>query len=326
MVLSLFLSLLSTLSYGFDALPKKAPLAAGEKMTPAQIELGKMLYFDKRLSKNNTVSCQTCHDVNKGGVDGLPVSKGIHGQLGPRNAPTVYNAAFLTTQFWDGRENTLEDQAKGPLINPKEMGMKDHDEVVAKIKSIPGYLPYFEKAFGKENPITIEHVAKAIAHYERTLITPNSPFDRYQRGDKKAMSKRAIRGMKTFEQVGCTSCHSGVNFSGPPLPVGTGFFMRFPTFDNPYVEKYGFKKDLGRFEATKNPVDKHMWRVPTLRNIALTAPYFHNGAVKSLDEAVRVMAKSQLNVDLKKKQVKDIVAFLKSLSGKTKKVKEPKIP
>ncbi|MDX8385891.1 MAG: cytochrome c peroxidase, partial [Gallionella sp.] len=171
-------------------------------------------------------------------------------------------------------------------------------------------------AFGGDNPITYDNIAKAIAAYERTLITHDSPFDLYIKGNKEKLSASAKRGMNLVEKVGCTSCHKGKNFAGPDLPVGTGFYQKFPTFENNnYVKKYNLMADTGRHDATKMSDDKHMWRVPTWRNVALTAPYFHNGSVATLHEAVRVMAKTQLNKTLAKKEVNDIVAFLNSLTG-----------
>ena len=308
-------------------LPEQPPIPGDNPMSQEKVKLGQILYFDKRLSADNTVSCNTCHDVNKGGVDGLATSKGINGQFGGRNAPTVLNAAYLSAQFWDGRAPTLEEQAKGPLTNPIEMGMKDHDAVVAKIKSIKGYHNLFAKAFKGKNSINIDNYAKAVAAYERTLITPNSPYDLYQKGNKKALSALQVKGLQKFQSVGCVACHSGSAFAGPSLPMGQGFFMKFPTFPGTsYDKKYGFSKDLGRYEETKQDSDKNMWRVPTLRNIALTAPYFHNGKVKTLDEAVKVMAKTQLNRDLTENDVKEIVAFLNSLTGKLAKQSEPDMP
>ena len=315
-------------TFAFEPLPKVIPTPQDNPTTQEKIDLGRMLYFDKRLSADNTVSCNTCHDATKFGVDGLPTSKGIKGQFGGRNAPTVFNSAFLSVQFWDGRAPTLEEQAKGPIINPIEMGMKNHDLAVSNIKNVKGYAPYFKKAFPKEkDPITINAIAKAIAAYERTLITPNSPLDKYLAGDKKALSSEAQAGMELFQTVGCVACHSGPAFAGPIMPLGTGFYQKFPTIPGTsYDKKYQFTKDLGRFEATKNESDKHMFRVPTLRNIAKTGPYFHNGKVKDLNEAVKVMAKTQLNKDLKKDEVKKLVAFLSSLTGEFPKEKEPTLP
>jgi len=311
----------------WDALPKAAPAPADNAASPAKIELGKMLYFDPRFSSTGTVSCFSCHNVMEGGDDHRPTSIGVHGEKGGRNAPTVWNAAFHSVQFWDGRAATLEDQAKGPVVNPVEMGMSNLTAAIDRIQRIPGYKAYFDAAFGKGDSVTMDNAAKAIATYERTLITPDSPYDRYVSGDTKALSAAAVNGMKLFESTGCTTCHSGAAFNGPTLPIGTGFFMKFPTFpDAALVQRYDLESDQGRFVATGNEADKHMWRVPTLRNLVYTAPYFHNGAVKTLPEAVRVMAKLQLNKDLPANEVTDIVAFLESLTGKFPDQMMPRLP
>jgi len=309
------------------ALPKTPPIPKDNPMTPEKISLGKQLYFDTRLSGDNTVSCQTCHVIAEGGDDGLPVSEGIGAQRGGRNAPTVWNAAYLSVQFWDGRADTLEDQAKGPITNPIEMGMPTHDVAVEKVKQIPGYAAQFDQVFGGDDPVTIDNVAKAIAAFERTLVTPDTRYDRYERGDEGALTEIEKKGLATFKEVGCTTCHSGPAFAGPPLPMGTGFYMKFPTYeDNPYVEKHDFKADVGRAEPTGDESMKHFWRIPTLRNVAHTAPYFHNGAVSELPEAVRVMGKTQLNLDLTDEQVEALVAFLKSISPELPKVEAPDLP
>jgi len=313
--------------FEWQALPDAAPVPEDNPMTPEKIELGKMLYFDPRLSSTGTISCFSCHNLAEGGDDHRPTSVGVHGQTGGRNAPTVWNAAFLSVQFWDGRAPTLEEQAKGPPANPIEMGMADLDTLVRRIESIPGYRPYFEAAFGEDDPITVDNIARAIAAYERTLITPDSPYDRYVKGDASALTEQQVRGMSTFHEVGCTTCHQGPMFAGPELPMGSGFFMKFPLqADSPYVEKYGLMQDKGRFEATGNPADEHMWRVPSLRNLVYTAPYMHNGAVPTLDEAVRVMASTQLDRTLSEEQVADIVAFLESLSGQFPEQTLPQLP
>ncbi len=310
----------------FEPLPTKAPPSINNPTSPAKVELGKKLFFDPRLSKTGTVSCNSCHNVMSGGEDGRANSFGVLGQLGGRSAPTVWNAAFMSVQFWDGRAATLEDQAIGPITNPVEMGMADHNKAVEKISAVPGYQIEFKKVFG-EKTINIDLVAKAIAAYERTLITPNSPFDRFLRGDKKAISIEAQRGSKLVQTIGCVGCHSGSNFAGPQLPVGQGFYQKFPTVPNEnYENKYHLSDDAGRFAVTKNNADKNMWRVSTWRNIALTAPYFHNGSVKTLGEAVRVMAKTQLSKDLEENEVKDIVAFLESLTGEFPKQTMPRLP
>jgi cytochrome c peroxidase len=205
--------------------------------------------------------------------------------------------------------------------------MPNLDAVIGRVRNIPGYKPYFEKAFGAGEVVTMDNVARAIAAYERTLITPNSAYDRYAKGDTKALTEQQVRGLNAFADVGCTSCHQGPTFSGPPLPAGTGFFMKFPTFpDSPYVAKYDFLSDTGRASATKDDADKNVWRVPGLRNLVYTAPYFHNGLVHTIDESVRIMASTQLNQSLSDPQVADIVAFLETLSGPFPTQQMPRLP
>jgi cytochrome c peroxidase len=318
-ILLAILGLLATTAQAADwqALPAQAPAPDDNPTTLEKVVLGRMLYLDPRFSATGTVSCNSCHNVMLGGEDNRAVSMGVHGKTGGRSSPTVWNSAFGSSQFWDGRAATLEDQAKGPVVNPVEMGMSELEEAMNRVRDIPGYRPYFEKAFpGNEDPMTVDNAARAVAAYERTLITPDSAYDRYVKGDRQAMTEQQVRGMQTFASVGCVSCHSGAVFNGPAMAPGTGFFMKFPTFaDNDYVKQYKFTEDGGRFAVTGKEADRGMWKVPTLRNIALTAPYFHNGAVKTLDEAVRVMAKTQLNQDLSAAESADIVAFLGALSG-----------
>lgn len=311
----------------WQALPDTPPIPADNPQTAAKVKLGKTLFFDPRLSSTGTVSCNSCHNVMAGGDDNRPNSVGVDGQTGGRGAPTVWNSAFLSVQFWDGRAPSLEEQARGPVTNPIEMGMKDWDTVIERLQKIPGYEALFQAAFEGQNLITADNAVKAIAAYERTLITPNSPYDRYVKGDETALTEQQIKGMNTFAKVGCTACHFGPNFSGPQLPTGTGWFMKFPTFSgSQYETKYQLIEDLGRYEVSKEENDKHKWRVPTLRNIALTAPYFHNGAVPTLSEAVRVMAKTQLNQDLNDVQVQEIVEFLNSLTGEFPEQTMPRLP
>jgi cytochrome c peroxidase len=312
----------------WEALPETPPIPADNPQNEAKILLGKTLFFDPRFSEHGTLSCNSCHNVMAGGDDNRPNSIGMHDARGGRSAPTVWNAAFYSVQFWDGRAASLEDQAKGPVVNPIEMGMGSLDEAMSRLKKIAGYQPMFEAAFpGEANPATVDNAAKAVAAFERTLITPNSPYDRYVNGDKTALTGQQVKGMNTFAELGCTSCHSGANFSGPTLPVGTGFFMKFPTYPgSAYDAKYGLLKDDGRYGVTKDKKDQHLWRVPTLRNIALTAPYFNNGSVPTLDEAVRVMVKVQLNKDVSEEQVKDVVAFLNGLTGEFPAMTLPRLP
>lgn len=292
-----------------ESLPTTAPAPANNPTTPEKVELGKMLYHDPRLSSSGTVSCASCHNTMLGGEDNRPNSVGVGAQTGGRSAPTVWNAAFNKVQFWDGRAASLEEQAAGPVTNPIEMGMKSWDDVVARLKTIEGYQKAFEKAFGA-NSISKDNATKAIAAYERTLITPNSAYDKYLNGDKSALNAQQVRGLEKANQLGCTSCHSG------PALNGGGSFQKFPVIPNGYFEaQYHFSKDLGVAAVTSKDSDKHLFKVPTLRNIALTAPYFHNGSVKTLDQAVRVMAKLQLDKDLTDAEVADIVAFLNALTG-----------
>lgn len=310
----------------WQSLPETAPSPANNPTSGSKVYLGKMLYHDPRLSASGTVACASCHNVMAGGEDNRAGSVGIRGQVGGRSAPTVWNAAFNSVQFWDGRADSLEAQAKGPVTNPIEMGLKSWDDAIRVLNHIPGYKPGFKAAFGSEE-ITQEKVVQAIAAYERTLITPNSPYDRYVSGDRSAMTDQQIRGMNTFAEVGCNHCHSGAAFNGPAMKPGQGFFMKFPMHPDAELDhKYKFTADTGRAQVTKNSEDAHLFKVPTLRNIALTAPYFHNGSVKSLDEAVRVMAKLQLGKNLDDKQVSDIEAFLSALTGEFPKQDMPRLP
>lgn len=308
-------------------MPSHVPIPKDNPQSVAKIELGKQLYFDPRVSATGAVSCNSCHNVMSNGTDNRPVSVGVHGKLGGRNAPTVFNSAFRTVQFWDGRAASLEEQAKGPQTNPDEMGMPSGEAIVERIRAIPGYRQEFAEVFGGSQPVTFEHIAQAIASFERTLITPGSPYDRYMAGDKSALSPAAQRGLKLMESAGCTTCHSGPMFNGPEQAMGTGFYMKFPlNADNAYVKKYDLMTDTGRYQVTHQEADQHMFVVQSLRNVEVTAPYFHNGSVKTLNEAVRVMAKTQLDKTFTDSQVHDIVAFLDSLTGKFPYIAMPRLP
>ncbi|MEN8763752.1 MAG: cytochrome c peroxidase [Thiogranum sp.] len=330
LVLGILLSVFNSntvFAYEWQALPDKAPEPDGNPTTAEKVELGRLLYFDPRFSSTGTVSCNSCHNLMLGGEDNRAVSMGVHGKTGGRSAPTVWNAAFASSQFWDGRAASLEDQAKGPVVNPVEMGMSELEQAMDRVRAIPGYKPYFVKAFGTDNPMTVDNAAKAVAAFERTMITPNSPYDRFVKGDKAALDEQQVRGMNTFAEIGCTSCHSGPAFNGPAVPAGTGVFMKFPTFaDDEYVKKYDLTADQGRFDVTGNETDKQLFKVSILRNVALTAPYFHNGSVKTLDEAVRVMARLQLKQTLSNEQVDDIVVFLNALTGEFPEQVLPRLP
>ncbi|MEY4194483.1 MAG: hypothetical protein RLZZ226_851 [Pseudomonadota bacterium] len=311
----------------WQTLPDRAPEPADNPTTPAKVALGKMLYHEPRISANGVVSCNSCHNVMGGGDDNRGGSIGVRDQVGGRSAPTVWNSAFNSVQFWDGRAPSLEAQAKGPVTNPGEMGMKNWDEVIARLKAMPGYTEAFAAAFGAGDTVTVDNFAKAVAAYERTLITPNSPYDQYVKGNKAALTDQQVRGMNTFAEVGCVQCHSGAAFNGPQLPEGTGFFMKFPLYQNGVMEaRYNFSADNGRFDVTGNEADRHAFKVPTLRNVALTAPYFHNGTVKTLQDAVMVMGKVQLNKDLTDQQISDITAFLNALTGEFPRIEMPRLP
>ncbi|MCH2587556.1 MAG: c-type cytochrome [Planctomycetales bacterium] len=283
----------------------------------AKVELGRLLYFDKRLSTDNTVACASCHAPSKGYTDGAPVSTGINGQKGGRSAPTVINRAYSTRQFWDGRAPSLEAQAVGPIANPIEMtNLKSekaaHGAVVARLKKIKGYRSRFAKVFGSRD-FTIDHVGKAIATFERTVLSGNSPYDQYVNGDKKALNASQARGFNVFfKKAACDSCHLGFNFTdGSFENIGIGM-------DKP-------KPDLGRFVVTGKASDKGSFKTPTLREIEHTGPYMHDGRFKTLEQVVEHYDKGGIknpNLDsrlkplkLTKQDKKDLVAFLKALSG-----------
>lgn len=289
------------------------------------VELGKKLYFDPRLSADGTISCNSCHNLMGNGSDGRPSSVGVRGQVGGRKAPTVWNSKVYSAFFWDGRAPSLEEQAKGPLINPIEMAMKDHKEVEERLKKI-GYTELFEKVFSKKDSVNIDNFATAVASFERSLFVQNSPYDKFLAGNKKAISEAAKRGYQLVQNTGCLACHNGPDFAGPQT-ASQGFFMKFPTIPDESIEKqYKLSEDLGRYQVTKQESDKNFWRVQSWRNVSLTAPYFHNGSVKTLHEAVRVMAKVQLNKELKSTEINDIVSFLDSLTSEFPKISLPELP
>jgi cytochrome c peroxidase len=320
LVAAIALSSTMSVASAWEVLPTTAPAPADNVTTAEKVELGSMLYHDPRLSSTGTVSCASCHNTMAGGEDNRPNSMGIHGKTGGRSAPTVWNSAFNKVQFWDGRAGSLEDQAAGPVTNPIEMGMKDWNEVVTRLKAIPGYQHAFTEAFGA-NSISKENATKAIAAYERTLITPHSPYDKYVSGDKSALTAQQVKGMNKFAALGCGGCHSGATFNGD------GHFQKFPVQDaSSYEAQYHFMQDKGLAEATKKPENEHFWKVPTLRNIALTAPYLHNGSVQTLEQAVEIMAKLQLGKTLAKSDTADIVAFLNALTGPFPKQTMPTLP
>jgi cytochrome c peroxidase len=286
----------------FSPLPDEMPLADVET-TPAKIELGRMLYYEPRLSKNQKISCNSCHDLAAFGVDNDRVSEGHMEKTGDRNSPTVYNAAGHIAQFWDGRAADVIEQAKGPILNPVEMAMPDETVVVKTLKSIPGYLELFEKAFpNDQDPMTYNNMAEAIGVFETKLVTP-SRWDKFLEGDKKALTDVEKEGFNAFTGAGCNVCHSG------PYLGGHIFNKLGLTKAWPGVE------DLGRYEVTKNESDKFFFKVPSLRNIEKTGPYLHDGSVESLDTLIAMMAEHQLGMQLGDEEVKSIRTFLAALTG-----------
>ncbi|MBI3775739.1 MAG: c-type cytochrome [Gammaproteobacteria bacterium] len=313
----------------FQPLPKQVPVPKDNPLSKAKIELGKKLFFDTRLSSGNSTSCNTCHNVNTGGTDGLAVSKGVNGQPTRRNTPALWNIGFQTVLFWDGRAKSLEDQFKQHVVDAHITGYTEANELLKRLQSIPGYAAEFKVVFGSD--ITLDRLAQAVASFERSLISPDSRYDRYLRGDKNALNAQELRGKETFRSVECLSCHFGVNFAGPApgpaLHMGDGFYELFPNhLGSSYDASHRIADDQGVFEFDHDPAHRRLWRVPPLRNIALTAPYFHNGSARTLADAVRIMAKVQLKQDLTDQQVADLVAFLNSLTGRVPKITPPHLP
>lgn len=278
-------------------------------ITDERIKLGKTLYFDTRLSKTGNNSCNSCHNLATYGVDNQPTSKGDAGKLGDRNSPTVLNAAFHTAQFWDGRAKNVEEQAGMPILNRVEMAIPNEAFLVSRLKEIDLYKKLFKEAFPNEkNPITYGTLRKSIAAFERTLMTP-SKFDDYLNGDVFALSNEEREGMNTFIETGCTQCHLGATLGG-------SMFQKFGKYADYRSLVQNLKDDEGRKKVTKDEADKDVFKVPSLRNIEKTGPYFHNGSIANLPEAVKIMAKLQLNKELTEEQINSIVIFLKTLTGK----------
>jgi len=302
------------LEAGSAFIPETNPLSADK------IALGKMLYFDHRLSKDGTISCASCHRPEHGFADKDKVSTGVAGGVGARNSPTVYNRLFSAEQFWDGRAKDLEDQAHGPLTNPVEMAMASHDDVVANVQAVEGYKPLFKAAFGSED-VTMPRIAQAIASYERTVLVGNSPFDRHRAGDPKAMSEAAVRGMATFNGKGnCVTCHAGFNFTDESYHnLGVGM-------DEP-------KPDLGRYEVTKQEADRGAFKTPTLRNVTQNPPYMHDGSEATLVAVVEFYDRGGVKNQWLSAEVKplgltpeekaDLAAFLEALTGEVRNADRP---
>jgi len=303
---------------GLQALPSAPPAPANNPMNPEKIALGKKLFFDPRLSASGVISCNTCHNIGTGGDDNLPTSIGHGWQRGPRNSPTVFNAVFNKAQFWDGRAEDLKAQAKGPVQAGVEMNNKP-EQVVATLKSMPEYVQRFGRAFPNEtDPVTFDNTAKAIEAFEVTLTTPSASFDRFMNGKDKAMTAEQKEGLELFIQRGCASCHNGVNIGGQAyFPFG---LIKRPDADILPPE------DKGRFQVTKAPADEYVFRAGPLRNIALTAPYFHSGQVWDLKQAVAIMGTAQLGVAIDDAEAGKIATFLGSLTGKLTNISYPMLP
>lgn len=289
------------------------PITPYETSNPAKVELGKKLFFDPRLSKSGFISCNSCHNMSMGGSDNLKTSIGDRWQQGPINSPTVLNSSLNLAQFWDGRSGSLQDQAGGPIANPLEMGFT-HELAVEVLQSIPQYVAEFKTVYGKET-ITIEEVTDAIAEFEETLVTPNARFDLWLKGDDKILTDQELEGYMTFRNSGCVACHNGVNLGGSSFQK-MGVVEPYQT-DNPAE---------GRSAVTGVDADRFSFKVPTLRNVELTYPYFHDGAVNTLTEAVDIMGRLQLGRHFSDEENANIVAFLKTLTGEQPEIVLPILP
>ncbi|MDP2829905.1 MAG: cytochrome-c peroxidase [Sulfuricellaceae bacterium] len=281
------------------------PLPPVPELSPEKVELGRRLFFEKRLSRDNSMSCASCHDLSRSGTDRSQFPIGINGQTGVVNAPSIFNVSLNFVQFWDGRAASLEEQAAGPVHNPIEMA-SSWEEVSFKLGKDETYREAFRQLYPQG--ITGAAIVDAIATFERTLLTPNSRFDRYLRGDSSALDTLERTGYRRFLDYGCASCHQGAN-------IGGNMFQRFGVMGDYFSERQPVKADLGRFNVTGREEDRHVFKVPSLRNVAETPPYFHNGSTRSLDEAVIIMGRYQLGRELPDADIKAIVAFLRTLTG-----------
>ena len=292
----------------FKPLPDLAEMQKVRPFTEEQVKLGQQLWYENRLSKGNAVSCNSCHNLATAGVDNMPTSAGHKSQFGARNSPTALNAALLGSQFWDGRAADVEEQAGGPLLNPVEMANATEADATAKIAGIPEYQEKFKAAFPEDGAVSFKNITTALGAFERTLLTPTR-WDDYLKGNVSALSEQERKGVRAFMDNGCIACHNGVNLGGT-------MFQKFGLVDGPYWKHIDDPKhDKGRADVTKKAEDEFFFRVPGLRNVERTYPYFHNGSVWELDKAVNIMAKAQLGKTLAPEDTENIVAFLKALSG-----------
>jgi cytochrome c peroxidase len=301
-------SLLKQAKQIFGPLPQMM-FSEKNPVTPEKVNLGKILFYETRISVDGTVSCARCHPIDLYAADGLKKSIGNHCKLNPRNAPTVLNAAGQISAHWIGNRTDVEDQAKQSVIGPPSFGMPSYEAVENRLREIKGYRELFQKAFpGEANPITVGNFAKAVGAFERTLVTP-SRFDVFAKGDQTALTAPEKRGFKSYIETGCMTCHSSTYLGGQ-------MYQKFGIFEPYWKYTKSDPIDEGRYVVTKNEADKYVFKVPLLRNVAKTSPYFHDGSVNKLEDGVWVMGKIQLGKDLNKSQVGEIVTFLKSLAGK----------
>ncbi len=301
----------------FAPIPATAPELKSNPATTDKVELGKILYFDPRLSSSALISCNTCHNVGLAGADFQETSTGHGWQKGPRNSPTVLNSVYNVAQFWDGRAKDLAEQAKGPVQAGVEMN-NTPENVLKTLNSMPEYIDLFKKAFpGEKDPVTFDNMAKAIEVFEATLVTPDSPFDRFMGGDTKALNETEQKGLQAFMDKGCVDCHGGINMGGDD-------YYGFGVEQKPATEIMA--GDKGRFVVTEVVEDEFVFKSPSLRNIELTPPYFHSGKVWRLQEAVTVMSDAQLGTKLTEKEVGQVSAFLKTTTGKQPLVEHPILP
>ena len=310
--------LMSKAQETFKPIPSIVPAVKDNAVTHDKVELGKMLFFDPRLSRSEVLSCNTCHDLGTGGSDAGPTSLGEGWHRGGRRAPTVYNAVFNVAQFWDGRAKDLKAQAKGPIQASVEMASTP-DHVVKTVESMPHYVELFRKAFPNEaTPISFDNVTKALEAFEATLITPASRFDQFLEGDATALTATEKTGLGLFMDKGCSGCHNGIN-------VGGGGYFPFGVVEKPGADILP-PGDKGRFAVTKTASDEYVFRAAPLRNVALRAPYFHSGKVWSLKQAVGIMGAAQLGIKLTGKEEDEIVAFLETLNGQLPRIEFPVLP
>ncbi len=287
------------------------PIADSISVDIRKVVLGNLLYHDTRLSADNTVSCASCHGLDTGGVDNKQYSEGVGGQLGGVNAPTVYNAAYNFVQFWDGRAGTLAEQAAGPPLNPVEMACESFDQIISKLAEDKNFVVAFNEVY--PDGLNEKNITNAIQEFEKTLLTPNSRFDRYLKGQKDAITADEIAGYDLFKKYDCATCHVGEILGGQSYEL---IGVQHDYFADRQAEMT--EEDNGRFKQTKAERDRHRFKVPGLRNIELTAPYFHDGSMATMDDAVRAMAKYQLGIDLPQPEVDKIIAFLRTLTGEYK--------